>query len=145
MLQTKAYQIALFLLFLFSGVQAQSTQARQVLDMESRRFSAMIQADTNALKLMLSDDLMYIHSNALRESKAAHLKAIGSRKLIYEKLDRKEAQVRFYGKTALVNGVVNAKGVLNGNPFDIMLVYTAVYRRKHGSWQLLNWQSTKMP
>lgn len=145
MLLSKSFSIAIFLFFFVSGTQAQSNLANEVLNMESRRFNAMTQADTNALRPMLADDLVYIHSNSLRESKSDHLLAIGSRKLVYEKLDRKEGQVRIFGKTAIVNGVVNAKGVLNGNPFDIRLIYTAIYRLKHGLWQLLNWQSTKIP
>lgn len=124
---------------------AQSNAALKVLASESRRFEAMTRADTAALRPMLANELLYVHSNALKENKLEHLLAIASRKLVYEKMDREQADVRFYGKTALVNGTLHVQGVLNGNPFALRLFYTAVYRKKRNLWQLVHWQSTKIP
>ena len=124
---------------------AQQNKIVAVLDQEQKRFEAMMRADTVALRPMLSDDLVYLHSNALQENKQAHLKAIASGKLVYQKLQREQASVRMYGKTALINGRVQAAGILNGNPFDIKLIYTAVYRKSKGRWLLANWQSTRIP
>lgn len=136
----------LLLLFLLSfSLSAQNKTSDAVLAQEQKRFDAMIQGDTLALRAMLADDMIYMHSNALQENKMEHLKAIGAHKLVYQKLQREQASVRLYGKTALVNGHVNAAGILNGNPFDIKLIYTAVYCKKHGRWLLANWQSTRIP
>ncbi len=124
---------------------AQSNAALKVLASESRRFEAMIRVDTAALRPMLANELLYVHSNALKENKLEHLSAIASRKLVYEKMDREHADVRFYGKTALVHGTLQVQGILNGNPFAVRLFYTAIYRKKRNFWQLVHWQSTKTP
>jgi hypothetical protein len=58
-------------------------------------------------------------------------------------MDRKRADVRLYGKTALVNGEIQVAGLLNNTPFDVFMIYTAVYRKKKGEWRLTNWQSTR--
>ena len=135
----------LFLCFFSSALWGQNAKTDAVLAQENRRFELMIKADTAALRAILSDDLVYLHSNALQENKTDHLNALGARKLSYSKMQRENAAVRFYGRTALVNGRLNAAGVLNGNPFDIKLLYTAVYLKKRDRWLLLNWQSTRIP
>jgi hypothetical protein len=132
------------MLLAFSTLSAQSKNAQKVLDNETRRFEAMTRADTTTLKLLLADELVYIHSNALKENKQEHLAAISSKKLVYEKMDREVATVRFYGKTALVNGTIRVRGILNNSSFEVRLLYLAVYRKKHGVWQMVHWQSTKM-
>jgi hypothetical protein len=104
----------------------------------------MTRADTTTLRLLLADELIYIHSNALKENKQEHLAAIASKKLVYEKMERELATVRFYGKTALVNGIIKVRGILNKNTFEVRLQYLAVYRKKRGVWQMVNWQSTKV-
>ena len=105
----------------------------------------MMHKDTVSLRDMLAEDLVYMHSNALTENKTEHLSAIASGRLVYEKMTREQARVRRYGKTALSNGIVNVRGLLKGNTFELRLAYTAVYRKKGGKWLLVNWQSTKLP
>lgn len=141
----RGFSIALLLVFCTQSLSAQSTLADKVLENESKRFAAMTRADTATLKQLLADDLVYIHSNALIENKAEHLAAIASRKLVYEKMERTSATVRFYGKTALVNGTVKVHGILKGNTFELSLLYLAVYRKKRDAWLLVNWQSTRIP
>jgi ketosteroid isomerase-like protein len=145
MMLLKNLSACFLLLFSFSILRAQSKNARSVLEFEARRFEAMTRADTAALRPMLADELVYVHSNALKENKLEHLSAIASRQLVYEKMEREQVSVRFYGKTALLNGTAKVQGILNGKAFELRLFYASVYRKKRGSWQLLNWQSTKIP
>jgi hypothetical protein len=136
-----------FCLFLAiqSTALAQSGSAQKILDTEQRRFEAMTLKDTSLLDRLLDDRLVYIHSNALTEDKSAHISAISSGYLVYEKMMREQASVRRYGKTALTTGMVRVKGMLNQNPFELRLAYSAVYRKKRGTWKLVNWQSTRVP
>ncbi len=142
MVTSKKLPLGILLLFALSVLSAQSKNTLKVLDNEAQRFAAMMRADTFALRPMLADELVYLHSNALKENKSEHLAAIASKKLVYEKMDREEASVRIYGKTALVNGTVKVRGILKGNAFELRLLYLAVYRKKKGAWVLINWQST---
>ena len=132
-----------FLLLPFYGL-AQSKTDRLILATEQQRFASMVSRDTVALRPLLADDLLYTHSNALQETKAAHLSAIATGRLVYASMLRETAQVRRYGKMALTNGIVQVTGVVNGTSFDVRLLYTAVYRRVRGQWQLVNWQSTRL-
>ena len=145
MVTSRCLLFTLLACFVFSGIGAQSKSALKVLDAEIARFAAMTKADTIALRPMLADELVYVHSNALKENKLQHLAAIASRKLVYQSMERQDASVRFYGKTALVNGALKVGGILNERAFDLNLIYVAIYRKKQGAWKLVHWQSTKVP
>lgn len=137
--------ISFFLLFLPFFTLAQSKNEQKILDTEQLRFKAMVGKDTVMLQKLIADDLAYIHSNTLTENKKEHIANIASGRLVYEKMTREQAKVRRYGKTAITNGVVHVHVVLNKNPLEMRLAYTAVYRKKGGTWQLVNWQSTRVP
>jgi ketosteroid isomerase-like protein len=124
---------------------AQSKTDRAILDAEQRRFDAMTRRDTVLLRTMLAEDMLYIHANAMVETKTQHLAAIGSGKLDYRQITRENPAVRRSGKIALVYGPARAKGTNQGTAFDVNLLVTAVYRKKKGQWLLVNWQSTRVP
>jgi ketosteroid isomerase-like protein len=140
----------LFLLFIClnltpTATLGQSAAAMAVLDTEAQRFAAMTGRDTFFLQNYLANDLVYIHSNGLTETKTAHILAISSGSIIYRSMSRAPGtQIRDYGKWAITNGTVQVTGILNGNPFEVQLRYTAVYRKKRGKWLLTNWQSTRI-
>lgn len=135
------YLLTLLLLhhFLFSFSQTDN----KILAAEHLRFEAMTKRDTGALKEMLHEDLVYIHSNALTETKSTHISAIAQGTLVYQKMSREKVVVRQYGKIAITNGTLKVQGILKGAPFELNLLYTAVYKKRKNQWQLLNWQSTK--
>ena len=116
-----------------------------VLDTEQHRFACMIAKDTASLEKLLADDLMYIHSNSMVENKQQHLSAISAGKIVYQSMKREAPSVRFYGKIAICNGSIQVKGLLNGNPFDVQMLYTAVYKKQGKNWLLANWQTTRRP
>lgn len=115
-----------------------------VFEPEQRRFELMCKSDTLMLSGMLSDELLYIHSNTLSETKKTHLLNIGSKKLHYKKIKVEEADFKKYGKLVLTNGIIRVLGTLSNTEFDVRLMYTAIYKKKKGKWQLLRWQSTKI-
>ena len=134
-----------FLLVANINLYAQSNSKESVLLSEQRRFDAMIRRDTQALRQLLSDDLVYIHSNALKEDKLDHIHTIASGKIVYQNMIRETVNLRTYGKTAITSGTIKVKGLLQENPFELRMLYTAIYRKKKHTWQLVNWQSTRLP
>lgn len=132
------------LLFIVFSASAQRSAAGIRAD-EQHRFEAMTHRDTAALRHLLHERLVYIHSNALTETKEQHLTSIGEGKIVYENMIAQDVRVRRFGKTALTNGTLQVKGMLGASAFDLRLAYTAVYRKQHGTWRLLNWQSTRIP
>lgn len=112
---------------------------------ERRRFSAMIAQDLEALEPMLAEELNYGHSNGEVETKPQFLETIRTGRIRYEALDVKKLDVRLYDDIALVTGSVACKAQVGGQPLAIDLRYTDAYVRRDGRWQLIAWQSTRVP
>lgn len=133
------------ILILFSGLgQSQNLNRINTFNHELDRFQLMIKADTMALRNVLSDELLYIHSNSLVESKKEHLLTIGSGSIQYKHIDVEESGYKKYKKLVLTDGIIHVRGVFKSVDFDVRLRYTAVYKKNRNTWQLLRWQSTKM-
>ncbi len=105
----------------------------------------MISGDVAALSPMLADDLVYIHSAAELETKQQFLERLRSGAMRYHSIDPLETSVRTYGTVAIVNGRAKVKVTSNGADRDVDLRYTAVYRLGDNGWQLVSWQSTRVP
>lgn len=132
-------------IFLFGIIAISAFAQRTITESEDMRFQAQIAQDTAALKNLLTDDLMYIHSNGLTETKSDFLHSITTGNITYKTMQPEAGRaIRTYGKTGISNGIVHATGLLNGNPFDIKLRYTAVYVKQRGKWRLASWQSTRV-
>ena len=128
------------------AIPADPTALRGLRASEIRRFAAMMRADTAAIRPLLAEELTYTHSNAMVESRDRHLELIGGRHTVYESLAPVVMRYALPGPdVALGNGVVKARGLLNGTPFDVILRVTTVHAWREGRWQLLSWQSTRVP
>ncbi len=112
---------------------------------ERTRFDAMISADTVALREVLHPDLLFIHSNGLEESADGMVTSIASGTIVYQSFEpRQSSGVQVLGETALVDGLVQVKGLYKGTEFAVNLRYTSVYHKVRRRWLLIRWQSTKV-
>jgi ketosteroid isomerase-like protein len=129
-----------------SAVAAQDSTAASVLAAEDRRFTAMLHADTTALRALLADSLAYTHTTGTKQDKSAFLRSLGSGELRYTTIEPTERAVRVMGGDgAVVVGRSNMKVEAGGQLRAFTIRYLAVYRREGNRWQLLAWQSTLLP
>lgn len=134
-------KIQFILVFLLCNVIAFGQ--RTITESEDMRFRAQVKQDTATLKRIISDELVYIHSNALTETKRDFINSVKSGKITYQAMQPEAGRsIRRYGKTGISNGVVRVSGLYQGRNFDLRLKYTAVYHKKRGKWLLVSWQST---
>lgn len=137
-------RLLILLLFISTtAATAQSAAQRKVLQAEANRFEAMMQRDTIALAQQTDDALLFIHSNALKESKTAFISSVSSGRIIYQSMKPTPIAFQRWGRTAVLNGSVAVEGLYKGTPFKMNLLYTSVYRKQNGRWKLVRWQSTK--
>jgi ketosteroid isomerase-like protein len=136
------YSILYIFIILTSSIFAQRSPELS----EQSRFEAQINRDTLALERLLSKDLVYVHSNALMETKADFLHSISGGGIQYLEMRKLNGDpVRRWGRTALLSGVIAVRGNFRDSPFDVQLRYTSVYRKERGVWKLVSWQSTRIP
>jgi hypothetical protein len=135
----KRFVALAFLLFLLKNAQSQP-----ILEIQKKRFEATVKQDSIVLNSLISNDLCYVHSNGLIENKAQHIQAILNKKIVYQSfVYQGEPNILERKKMQIINGKVLVKGLYIGNPFELNLIFTAVYERRKNKWQLLRWQSTK--
>jgi ketosteroid isomerase-like protein len=120
--------------------------AEPALEADKVRRAAMISADIDKVSSLVSDDLVYTHSSGKVDDKKSLLDAIRSGALDYEKIEPRDTVVRAKGGTVVVTGFVSiAVKTPDGlKSFDAR--FTAVHMRsKEGNWQLMAWQTTRLP
>jgi len=120
--------------------------AEPALEADKLRRAAMISAEIEKISSLVSDDLVYTHSNGKVDDKKSLLDAIRSGSLDYEKIEPRNTVVRAKGGTVVVTGLVaiTVKAPDGLKSFDAR--FTAVHmRNKEGNWQLMAWQTTRLP
>jgi len=138
--------LTLTLLFTLTLVKAQSVDEKAVVAAEKARFDAQVSKNAEVLNQLLAEDMVYVHSNGNVDNKQSYIQSIKDGNSTYNSIDIQEQKVRMYGKTAIVNGVCYIKRPLvDGKNNDLKLRYTDAYVKKDGRWQMVTWQSFRMP
>lgn len=128
-----------------AGAQIDSASIREILATEDRRFAAMAHADTGALEQLLAPDLTYTHTDGTQNTKAEFLRILGSGALKYVSITPDGREVRIFASTAIVTGRSTMRVEAEGQTHAFRIRYLAVYRHGALGWQLVAWQSTRLP
>ena len=113
--------------------------------LESRRYTAMCEADAATLNELLADSLVYTHSYGGADSKASYLDGIRSKKWIYQAVERPIEDIQVHGDCAVVTGQVRIELLSGGQPKKLNSRFTNVWVKGRQGWQMVAWQSTPLP
>ena len=102
----------------------------------------MIEADVDALRGLLDDDLIYAHSNAAMDDKASYLSKVATGYFRYETISIEEESSHMLSDVALLRGRMKARVFLDGTPMTLDNRFLAVLRKLDGAWRLLSYQPT---
>jgi len=125
--------------------QTSSAAEKAVLAAENARFAAMLKGDTAALEKLLADELTYTHSNASVQDKAAFISDIKTGKIKYLTMEPSDQKAKVFGNAAIVTGGASVHVIQNGNDLTFKIRYTNTHINRGGSWQMVAWQSTRLP
>lgn len=129
-----------------SAVAGPGVSAAGVVEgVERQRFAAMVAVDRPKLERMLADSLKYCHSNGRCETKAEFIDNLESGQMKYRSIRVLEIRPRPVGTAMLVQGRVAIEAEQAGEPLSLQLAYTDVYESRGGIWQMVAWQSTRLP
>jgi hypothetical protein len=117
----------------------------EVEAVERARFQTFLKADTVAMQSVLADDLLYCHSTGLCQTKAELIAAFASKDTIYRRMNLIEMKPRAVGGAVLINGRIEITAEQKGKVAEFQGIYTDVYVKRDGRWQLATWQSTRSP
>ena len=117
----------------------------EVAAAEQALYRAMIAQDFATLDALLADDVVYIHSTAVAESKQGYLAAVRQGLYEYEAIASLDVATRFCGDVAIRTGTVAMTVGARGGPRGpINLLFTLVWRREVKDWRLWQRQATRM-
>jgi ketosteroid isomerase-like protein len=118
---------------------------QMIIDLDKKRMSAMAQKDIATLNEVISDDLIYTHSSARLDTKQSLIGNMESGSTVYTSVVPSDVKAQDLGDTVVLTGTcrigVNSGG--RANSFGVR--FTDVYAKKGGRWQLVTWQSTRLP
>jgi ketosteroid isomerase-like protein len=121
------------------------TAESEIAQIEQQRFAAMQAADIATLDRLLSPDLTYTHSSGKLETKPVFLGAIQRGALKYKTVAPEGIAVRVYDSAAVVTGRCHFQVEADDRQLDLQVSFTDVYVKRDGAWQLVAWQSTRLP
>ena len=115
------------------------------LAFQSSRFQAMVDADIETLEVFLAEDLTYSHTTGWTESKSEFLLTVESGRINYMAVTPRDVAVRIYGDVAVITGLSDMRGAVGDRPVSFTIRVLDVSRRVGNSWQLVAWQSVRIP
>lgn len=113
---------------------------------ERALYRAMIARDFAALDAVLADDVVYIHSTSVAESKDRYLAGVRDGLYEYDSIESSDVTVRQCGDVAVQTGTVTMLvGARNEAKTSIALLFTLVWKREPRGWRLWQRHAARVP
>ena len=119
--------------------------ADHVVALDRERMQAMAKKDVAALHKLLADDLIYCHSSARIDTKQSLIGAMESGATVYTGVEPSEVKAQDLGDAVVLTGIARINVVSNGKPNAFGVRFTRVWGKRGGQWQMVTWQSTRLP
>jgi hypothetical protein len=122
-----------------------SDNGQKIIDLDKKRMNAMAQKDIATLNTLLSDDLVYTHSTARLDTKKSLIEAMESGRTVYTGVEPSDVKAQDLGSAVVLTGIARIHVLSNGKPNNFGVRFTDVYVNKGDEWQMVTWQSTRLP
>ena len=119
--------------------------AKQISELEAKRYQAVTDGDVGTLAGLFSADLVYTHSDATADTKESYLDKIANGHFDYGVIEHPETSIVVHGDCAIVVGDMRGEVRVAGQPRVLNSRCLAVWVRENGDWMLLAFQPTKYP
>ena len=128
-----------------AAAAAADERIAQVSATQADRFQAMLNANVAALNDILADDLVYAHTTGTIDTKASMIENIGSGTVNYELIEPIDSKIRLFGDVAVVTGSAIMRVSAGDQLYELSIRFIEVYVVADDRWQLVSWQSTRVP
>jgi ketosteroid isomerase-like protein len=118
---------------------------QKIIDLDKQRMDAMAKKDLAALNALISDDLVYTHSNARQDTKKSLIGNMEAGSTVYTSLVPSDVKAQDLGDTVVLTGSCRISTMSQGRPNSFGVRFTDVWANKGGQWQMVTWQSTRLP
>jgi ketosteroid isomerase-like protein len=118
---------------------------QKIIDLDRKRMTAMAQKDVATLNSLLSEDLVYTHSSARLDTKRSLIGAMESGATVYTSVVPSDVKAQDLGDAVVLTGSCRISVMSSGRPNSFSVRFTDVYANRGGQWQMVAWQSTRLP
>lgn len=118
---------------------------QMIIDLDRKRMEAMAKKDVATLNAVLAEDLVYTHSSARLDTRQSLIGAMESGATVYTAVEPTDVKAQDLGDAIVLTGVASINVTVNGTPSAFSVRFTDVYARRDGRWQMVAWQSTRLP
>jgi hypothetical protein len=115
------------------------------LKAEEARYAAQMNNDFAAMERLFGDDLVYIHSSTLQDTKASFIESMRSGAVKYRGMTRGAVKVRTYGCIAIISGEGRFEVTARGQDLSLELLFHSVWAKRAAGVQFVSWQATRLP
>jgi ketosteroid isomerase-like protein len=122
-----------------------SDNGQKIIALDKQRMDAMCRQDLPTLNALLADDLVYTHSSARLDTKQSLIGGMESGTTVYTAIEPSDVKAQDYGHAVVLTGAARIHVTSRGNPTSFGVRFTDVYVNKGGQWQMVAWQSTRLP
>jgi ketosteroid isomerase-like protein len=122
----------------------QASDERDLTQLVKDLNAAIVKADTAFLERVLDQDYVHYRPGGTVENRAQYLENRKTGRVNFESLVADDIKVRFYGDTAIVTYRSTAKGKDQQGAIDEQRLWTRVFVRRDGRWQLVHSQGTSI-
>ena len=116
-----------------------------IIELDKKRMTAMAQKDLKTLNEVISDELIYTHSSARLDTKQSLIGNMESGSTVYNSVVPSDVKAQDLGDTVVLTGSCRIGVTSGGRPNSFSVRFTDVYANKGGRWQMVTWQSTRIP
>jgi ketosteroid isomerase-like protein len=119
--------------------------AQTIIDLDRKRMTAMAEKDIRALNDLIADDLVYTHSSARLDTKQSLIGNMESGATVYTSVAPSNVKAQDLGDTVVLTGECRISVNSGGKPNSFGVRFTDIYANRGGKWQMVAWQSTRLP
>jgi ketosteroid isomerase-like protein len=120
----------------------QASDERELKQLVKDLNAALVKADIAFLERVLDQDFVHYRPRGTVENRAQYLENRKTGRVDFESLVADDIKVRFYGDAAIVTYRSTAKGKDPQGTIDEQRLWTRVFARRDGRWQLVHSQGT---
>lgn len=138
--------IAAALLLIAAPALAEDVSTATLREIADRFDRAQIEQDRATMDAMTADDLIFVGSNGVRQTKAEFIAGWMDPDTHYEPIDIQDRYFLPLGADAgVVGGDVVVRGMSGGTPFAVRIRFADTFRRIGGVWRAVHIQATRVP
>lgn len=138
--------IAAALLLIAAPALAEDVSPATLREVADRFDRSQIEQDRATMEAMTADDLVFVGSNGVRQTRAEFIAGWMDPDTHYEPIDVQDRYFLPLGPDAgVVGGDVVVRGASGGTPFAVRIRFADTFRRIGGAWRAVHIQATRVP